>query len=219
MILGVRRNFADSSDSRWRCDSCGKHVEHETVRDLLNVNWDMLESVEKEDNDGLEEVIEAFRSDFHEHHFYILEAKRRVIENIMDYEDVATPVLDKKIDYCRDHLLVQSRVAPGLSEYRAYISWHLAEPLYWASKDKFVQKLISSSQLMSQMEEVARHLLIVIQIWGPYRRRSSEWMTAEKARTLLEIVDDKYLHRNLRLEAEEVLREKKLKTYNNINSL
>ena len=215
----VRRNFADSSDSRWRCDGCGKHVEHETVRDLLNVNWDMLENVEKEDNDGLEEVIEAFRSDFHEHHFYILEAKRRVIENIMDYEDVATPVLDKKIQYCRDHLLVQSRVAPGLSEYRAYISWHLAEPLYWASKDKFVQKLISSSQLMSQMEEVARHLLIVIQIWGPYRRRSSEWMTAEKARTLLEIVDDKYLHRNLRLEAEEVLREKKLKTYNNISCL
>ena len=67
------------------------------------------------------------------------------------------------------------------------------------------------------MEEVAKHLLMVIQIWGPfrfvsilsvnglnyiqkiidthYRRRSTEWITAEKARTLLENVDGKYLHR------------------------
>ena len=67
------------------------------------------------------------------------------------------------------------------------------------------------------MEEVARHLLVVIQIWGPFRRRSSEWMVAEKARTLLENVDEKYLHRNLGWQAEAVLQDKILKCYRNID--
>ena len=30
--------------------------------------------------------------------------------------------LEKKVGYCRDHLNIQAKLAPGLSEYCAYIS-------------------------------------------------------------------------------------------------
>ena len=59
----------------------------------------------------------------------------------------------------------------------------------------------------------------LIQIWGPYRRRSSERITAEKARLLLQAVDEKYLHRNLGQKADTVLEDKCLKTYNNVEFL
>ena len=49
--------------------------------------------------------------------------------------------LEMKVQLCRDHLKVQKHVAPGLSEYRAYISWHLAEPLYWLLKETYLQKV------------------------------------------------------------------------------
>ena len=215
---GVRRDYSDTSDTRWRCE-CGNTVDHETVRDTLNVNWDMMEQVEKEDIFSLFEILESLKQDFHENHYYVLETKRRIMENIVDYEDLANDLLEKKVTYCRDHLKVQKRIAPGLSEYRANISWHLAEPLYWLTKDRFVQRQITSEELVSTMEEVASHLLMVIQIWGPFRRRSSEWVIAEKARTLLETVDQKYLHRNLGWEAEAVIRDKQLKTYRNMDSI
>ena len=128
-----------------------------------------------------------------------------------------TSVLERKISYCRDHLAVQARVAPGLSEYRAYISWHIAEPLVWTTKEKFLQKQITREELISRMEEVARHLLIVIQIWGPFRRRSTEWMIAEKARTLLGNVDEKYLHKDLISQAEDVLQRRALKSYRSLD--
>ena len=213
---GIRRNYSVKTDTRWRC-KCGYTLEHETVKDTLNINWDMLEQVEKEDDNGLMEVLDALQEVFHKNHYYVLETKRRIIENIVDYEDLATSFLERKVQFCRDHLEVQKCVAPGLSEYRAFISWHLAEPLYWLTKDKYVQKQITGEELVSNMEEVARHLLVVIQIWGPFRRRSSEWMVAEKARTLLENVDEKYLHRNLGWQAEAVLQDKILKCYRNID--
>ena len=106
-----------------------------------------------------------------------------------------------------------------MSEYRAFISWQLAEPLYWLTKDQYIQRQITGDELVANMEEVARHLLIVIQIWGPFRRRSSEWVIAEKARSLLENVDEKYLHRKLGWMAETVLQDKLLKCYRNVDSI
>ena len=215
---GLRRNHRAEADTRWRCE-CGHSLGHEEVRDILNVNWDMLEQVDKEDNGGLLEVLAALEQEFHPHHYYVLETKRRFMENLVDCEDLAVMYLERKVAYCRDHLEVAARVAPGLSEYRAYVSWHLAEPLYWLAKERCVQQLISGAELAAAMEEVARHLLAVIQIWGPFRRRSAEWIVAEKARTLLQTVDEKYLHRDLRWEAESVLQDRVLRTYRNIESL
>ena len=85
------------------------------------------------------------------------------------------------------------------------------------TKENFLQKEITGEELVRRMEEVANHLLIVIQIWGPFRRRSSEWIVAEKARTLLEKVDEKYLHRDLGCQAEDVLQRRELKSYRSLD--
>ena len=131
---------------------------------------------------------------FDENHYYPLEVKRRIIENIgetkgYEYEDLAEAWLEKKVNFCRDHLKVQKMLAPGLSEYRAYISNHIAEPLYWLAKKRYLAKKCSSQDLNKTMEEVAQHLLLVVQIWGRYRKRSTESFTAEKAKDFLEMVD------------------------------
>ena len=94
------------------------------------------------------------------------------------------------------------------------MSSHIAEPLYWLAKKRYLAKKCSGEELNKTMEEVAQHLLMVIQIWGPYRQRSAERLKAEHARTLLEMVDDKYLHRNLEERADEVLENGILKIYN-----
>ena len=87
---------------------------------------------------------------FDETHYYVLEVKRRIIENLgrpLDnkYEDLSPELLAKKVSYCRDHLAVQRCVSPGLSKYRAYISSHIAEPLYWLAQKRY-QKNMSSQE-------------------------------------------------------------------------
>ena len=76
---------------------------------------------------------------FHQNHYFILEVKRRIMENISQmagYQDgtLADAWLEKKVEFCLDHLAVQSKVSPGLSEYRAYLSSHTAYPLYLLTK-------------------------------------------------------------------------------------
>jgi len=169
------------------------------------------------DVDGLDELVPKMLKVFDENHYYLLELKRRIIESIRNYEDLADIILEKKVNFSRDHLKVQHYLAPGLSEYRAYISNHIAEPLYWLTKEKYLQKTISEEELTRTMEEVANHLLLVIQIWGPFRHRSSERLTAEKASSLLKTVDTKYLHKNLGKIAADVLYNNCLKTYKSFN--
>ena len=154
---------------------------------------------------------------FDSNHYYCMEIKRRVIENIgeaigFEYEDLAASWLEKKVLFCREHLALQQVVAPGLSEYRAYMSSHLGEWLYLMAK-KYVAGETSLAALQETMEEVAGHLLIIIEIWGPYRRRSSERLKADEARVLLETVDSKYLHRQLGGRADAVLESAQLATF------
>ena len=214
---GEVRGEMRGEEQTWHCHSCPTSPAREEVKETLNTHWEDIENIDKDDSEGMVRAIEKLSTIFHRNHYYILELKRRFIENVVDYEDLVTSVLERKISYCRDHLAVQARVAPGLSEYRAYISWHIAEPLVWTTKEKFLQKQITREELISRMEEVARHLLIVIQIWGPFRRRSTEWMIAEKARTLLGNVDEKYLHKDLISQAEDVLQRRALKSYRSLD--
>ena len=47
--------------------------------------------------------------------------------------------------------------------------------------------------------------MIVIKIWGPFRKKSAERLTAERAKRMLVIVDEEYLKKNLCEIANEVL--------------
>ena len=109
--------------------------------------------------------------------------KRKFIELIGNhrygYEHVGKDLLLRKVLFCREHLKIQSILCPGLSEYRAYISLHLAEALYWGNKRKVTTEDIS---------EIISLLNIVIDIWGPYRKGSAENTKAQEAENLLQKV-------------------------------
>jgi len=210
-----------SAGAEWVCETCYASKSADFVKEALNNNWDLIEETAKYDIKALLELLHKLLKVFDENHYYPLEVKRRIIENIgetkdYEYEDLAETWLEKKINFCKDHLKVQKKLAPGLSEYRAYISNHIAEPLYWWAKKRYVEKKCSSADLMKTMEEVAQHLMLVIQIWGPFRKRSSERLTAEKAKEFLEMIDDKYLHKYLGETADEVLIQNNLKIYRSI---
>lgn len=202
----------------WVCGNCYSSMDHVPVTNTINKWWNELDEAPKYDVKALLELLERVLKIFDNKHYYAMEIKRRVIENIgetkgFQYEGLAPAWLDKKVTFCREHLSLQQVLAPGLSEYRAYISSHMVEPLYLLAKKRYVLGEFSLTQLQETMEEVAKHLLIIIQIWGPYRKRSSERLKAEEARKLLETVDMKYLHKQLTYEADSVLEEDSLGTF------
>ena len=96
---------------------------------------------------------------FHRNHYFILEVKRRIMETISQmagYQEgtLADAWLEKKLEFCVDHLAVQSQVSPGLSEYRAYLSSHTAYPLYLLTKvslvwTKYKDNILGTSALVS----------------------------------------------------------------------
>jgi len=191
--------------AEWVCGTCYAIMASDEVKKTITHYWDLIEETTKSGIEELSKLLQKLLLIFDKNHYYLLEVKRRIIENIVDYEDLAEPLLQKKVTFCRDHLTVQENLAPGLSEYRAYISSHISEPLYWLAREKYQGKRIEAEELKRLMEEVAEHLLIVIKIWGPFRKKSSERLTAERAKRMLVIVDEKYLNKNLCEIANEVL--------------
>ena len=125
--------------------------------------------------------LDSLKETFSSSHYITLEMMRKFIELIGNhrygYEHVGKDLLSKKVSFCREHLKIQSILSPGLSEYRAYISLHLAEALYWGNKRKIMTEDIS---------EIVNLLNIVTDIWGQYRRGSSENSKALEAEHLLQ---------------------------------
>ena len=130
-------------DYNWMCRTCYATQLAEEVGATLACWWNIINQTSKYDIKLLLELYSNLQVVFNENHFYILEVKLRIIENIGEtngnfYEDLAEHWLEKKVEFCRDHLKIQERVAPGLSKYRAYLSSQLAEPLYWLTKKKYI---------------------------------------------------------------------------------
>lgn len=72
-------------------------------------------------------------------HYFMLETKRRVLELISEMDGLEEGKLcdgytERAVEFARDMLRVQEKVAPGYSELRAYLSHHIALPLYWLTK-------------------------------------------------------------------------------------
>ena len=183
----------------WVCCDCSQLKSSEVTRTILDKWWNIIEQTSRYDIALLNQLLLEAEKVFYKNHYCILEIKRRIIENIGEtngntYEHLAEVWLDKKVIFCQDHLKIQEQLAPGLSKYRAYISFHIAEPLYWLTNKRYAAKQCSEKELHDTMEQIAEHLLVVIQIWGPYRLGSGERLKAENARNLLEMVNDMYLH-------------------------
>ena len=75
---------------------------------------------------------------FHSEHYITLEMKRKFVELIGNprhgYDTVPLDLLERKVLYCRELLKIQSILAPGLSEYRAYVSLHFAQAVHWRNR-------------------------------------------------------------------------------------
>ena len=143
--------------AEWVCGTCYASKPAEKVKQAINNYWDLMEKTPTYDVKALLQLLPKLLRVFDENHYYPLEVKRRIIENIgeakgYEYEDLAEAWLEKKVNFCRDHLKVQRKLAPGLSEYRAYISYHLAEPLYWLAKKQYIEKKCSSEDLSKTMD-------------------------------------------------------------------
>ena len=82
-------------------------------------------------------------------HYFLLETKRRVLELIsempgLEEGKVCDGYTARAVEFTRDLIRVQERIAPGYSELRAYLSNHIAVPLYWLTKVKRFISIIRS---------------------------------------------------------------------------
>ena len=147
----------------------------------LSTNISTIYCCSRLDTEDIINHLDSIQDLFHSSHYITLEMKRKFIELIGNhrygYDQVGKDLLLKKVSFCREHLKVQSILSPGLSEYRAYISLHLAEALYWADKRKIKTVDIS---------EIVNLLNIVSDIWGQYRKGSSENSKVLEAEHLLQ---------------------------------
>ena len=182
----------------WTCSTCWARLPYRTVSESITYWRNIIAKTSRRDIKELLVLLENILQVFDIKHYYVLEVKRRIIENIgsfkeNNFEDLQEEWLEKKVEFCRDHLDIQRTVAPGLSDYRAYISAHLAEPLYWLTKNRYKQQKCCADELSKTMEEIAQHLMMVIKIWGPCKTLSPEKIKANNAMDLLEMVEDMYL--------------------------
>ena len=182
------------ADSEWSCNNCKVRLPYEVISSSLAQWWGIIDAVPRHDIEELMKVLGEAEKVFHHNHYHILEIKRRIIETIEetygnDYEHLDNIWLEKKVQFCQDHLTVQRLVSPGLSKYRAYLSFQIAEPWYWLSRKRFLAQKCSKTELLETMEYIADHLDTVIKIWGKDREESMERLQADFAADLLKMVN------------------------------
>ena len=89
----------------------------------------MLDSSSGAETKQLMSYVYQLSKIFHHNHYFILEVKRRIMESISQmsgYQDgtLADAWLEKKLEFCLDHLAVQSKVSPGLSGEQWALFYH-----------------------------------------------------------------------------------------------
>ena len=117
--------------SEWVCSTCYGSQTSEDVMMVITYWWNIIDTASKYDIKVLMELLQKTLKVFDKNHYYNLEVKRRIIENIGDskgnkYEDLAEAWLEKKVEFCKDHLNIQKILAPGLSEYLLILTYSRA---------------------------------------------------------------------------------------------
>ena len=100
----------------WVCSHCGLTKTCQEVERITRQCWDLMEKTSKRDIKELKELLDKTLEVCHKNHYFVLEVKRRMIENIGDFrvtnlEDLGEDWLEKKVELCRDHLAVQTVVS------------------------------------------------------------------------------------------------------------
>ena len=148
----------------------------------IDETWNFLQENVWTNLSGQISILESLLQFYGERHYYVMELKRRIIELIggddNSYDIVDEGILEKKLLYCKQHLKLCDILTPGLTECRAYISFHYAETLH----------AMMSRGLMECDPEVlaslVNHLDTVIRIWSDYRQGSIEREKVELAEIL-----------------------------------
>jgi len=180
---------------RWECRECGEVTSDREVNNRINHWWNIIQEADTQDTNLCLNLVEQLSRLFHHNHYYILEMKRRVVENIGRTSDPTPALLERSVRYCEDHLRIQTTLAPGLSEYRAYTSNNMARALYCLTRKQDKDKQMKEKDVLEAMARVCEYLVVVITIWGPYRSGSQEKIIADEASTFLKQVQRNFLNK------------------------
>ena len=136
----------------WVCAVCYSSRPDTEARTMLTHWSTVLERAAKAGWRELCELLVQLGRVFPPVHYYQLEVKRKLMELVEDYEEDTLERLASKVSHCQDHLAVQAVVAPGLSEYRAYLSSQLAPALYWLAKRRYIAREITGPEYRAKLE-------------------------------------------------------------------
>ena len=172
------------SASPWSCHNreCENTVSGSEIAARIDETWNFLQENVWTNLSGQISVLENLLQFYGERHYYVMEVKRRIIELIggeeNSYDEVDQWALEKKQNYCQEHLELCEILCPGLTEYRAYVSFHYAETLH----ERMSRNLVKSEP--DNLKSLLEHLDSVIRIWSDYRQGSIERGKVELAEIL-----------------------------------
>ena len=172
------------SASPWSCHSrdCSNTEPGPEIAARIDETWNFLQENVWTNLSGQISILESLLQFYGERHYYVMELKRRIIELIggddNNYDIVDEGILKKKLVYCKEHLKLCEILTPGLTEYRAYLSFHYAETLH-AMMSRGLMKCDPEA-----LASLVNHLDTVIRIWSDYRQGSIEREKVELAEIL-----------------------------------
>jgi len=175
----------------WSCCHCDNSVDGSTIAIIIDSFWNKLQENVWAELSVHFEILKELRVIVGERHYYTMEVKRRIFDKIgsdnHDYDNISSDLLRIKMKFCDEHLSLAAMLCPGLTEYRAYLSLHYAESLYWALKKGLT--LIDNVSIVTRILE---HLSVVINIWNKYRMGSAERIKVDQAQNLIEKIRKEY---------------------------
>lgn len=153
----------------------------------IDETWNFLQENVWADLPGQITVLDNLLQFYGERHYYVMEVKRRIIELIggeeNSYDEVDQSALELKQEYCQEHLKLCETLSPGLTEYKAYVSFHYAETLLARMSRNLVKRDTET------LKSIVDHLDSVILIWSDYRLGSIERGKVELAEILKQKVN------------------------------
>ena len=84
------------------------HIAHPQVTNTINKWWNELDAAPKYDVHALLILLQRVLEVFDNNHYYSMEIKRRIIENIgetkgFEYDNLAPAWLEKKVTFCCEY--------------------------------------------------------------------------------------------------------------------
>lgn len=149
--------------AQWSCSECKFETSHAAVRQVAATIQDEITTLlrfptMKQRIDQLEHLLSKYLQVLHENHFILTSIRQYLIEMYgrVDgylYNNLPVVLLDRKLDLCRQVMLMLDIFNPGLTRSRALLLYEMHVPLILTARAKLLTHSLSCEQYKDRIHE------------------------------------------------------------------